>query len=589
MYERTDTLVRNKFREHLLPTMLTTMAMSLASVVDGAIVGRLLGSGALAAIGLAGPVIYCINIIYMLFGVGGMTCASIARGKRELERADALFSASLYAGLGVMLAFLLLMQAFLHPVCTLLAAGDAEMAALTAAYLRPLLFTGPLLLFSSGLALFMRTDGNPKGSARVVIIANAVNLVLDYVLIRFLDAGIMGAGLSTSLGYAAGALVVLPYLFNRKQQRSFRFARPSGMGRHVRDVVRMGLPKGFTHIASFGRTLVLNSLVMSVFGALGMSVMTVLTNVLMLSNICIGGTGDTLLPIVGTLYGERDIYGVKKTVAGARSFLVLACTALVAFFMLFPQAMAGVFGLDSAQGLALLVPALRLFALYIPLYAAVITLQNLYNTTGREKLASSIALLDGFVFVCAFALLLTRISPKLLWLCYACGSAVTLLSILALGVRIRRREKVRGLLLLREDAALRQLWDISIDGTREQAAGLSEKVLRACTAHGIEARLANHIGIAVEEMALAAAHYAHADRPGTIDVMILESGEALLFRFRDDGAPFDPVAFVPDASDGLLTDGIALMRAMADEVSYSHQLGFNTTVLRFDRPKQAGQ
>lgn len=32
-------------------------------------------------------------------------------------------------------------------------------------------------------------------------IANAVNLVLDYVLIRFLDTGIAGAGLSTTLGY----------------------------------------------------------------------------------------------------------------------------------------------------------------------------------------------------------------------------------------------------------------------------------------------------------------------------------------------------------------------------------------------------
>lgn len=586
MYERTDTLVRNKFREHLLPTMLTTMAMSLASVVDGVIVGQLLGSDALAAIGLCAPVIYCINIIYMLFGVGGMTCASIARGKREMERANQLFTVTLITGVGVMVVFLIVMQALLIPVCSLLSAGDAEMAALTAAYLRPLLFTGPLLMFSSGLALFMRADGKPKSSALVVIVANAVNLVLDYVLIRFLNTDIMGAGLSTSLGYAAGVLVVLPYLLSRKQKRSFRFVRPIGMGKHIQDAVRVGLPKGFTHIASFGRAAVLNSLVMAAFGALGMSVMTVLTNVLMLSNIFIGGTGDTLLPIVGTLYGERDIYGVRKTVASARNVLLAACAVLVAFFMIFPQAMAGMFGLNTVEGLGLLTPALRLFSLYIPIYAAVITLQNFYNTTGREKFATAIAILDGFVFVCGFALLLTHWNPDLLWLCFACGSGATLAAILAISTVIRRKERVRGLLLIRgESQQQSQIWDITIQSTQQHAIGLSEKVIQSCRKSGMDALLSNHIGVAIEEMAFATAHYAHGDQPGTIDVMISANEEAVFVRFRDDGTPFDPVGYTPDDTAGLVTDGVALMKTIADDVSYSRQLGFNTTVLRFDREK----
>ena len=82
MYERSGNIIRQKFREYLLPTVLTSMAISMASVVDGVIVGSLLGDTALAAVGLSGPVIFCINLIYMLFGIGGLTCASIAKGKR---------------------------------------------------------------------------------------------------------------------------------------------------------------------------------------------------------------------------------------------------------------------------------------------------------------------------------------------------------------------------------------------------------------------------------------------------------------------------------------------------------------------------
>ena len=92
MYERTGALVQKKFREYLLPTIMTSLAMSLASVIDSVIVGNLLGDTALAALGLSGPVIFCINMIYMLFGIGGVTCASVAKGRREGERANQLFT-----------------------------------------------------------------------------------------------------------------------------------------------------------------------------------------------------------------------------------------------------------------------------------------------------------------------------------------------------------------------------------------------------------------------------------------------------------------------------------------------------------------
>jgi len=153
------------------------------------------------------------------------------------------------------------------------------------------------------------------------------------------------------------------------------------------------------------------------------------------------------------------------------------------------------------------------------------------------------------------------------------------------GAGIRRKEQVKGLLLIRGENCETRVWDITIDGTEKQAVGLSEKVIGACRQYGMDALLSNHIGVAIEEMALATAHYAHGDRPGTIDVMISASDEAVLIRFRDDGTPFDPVGYSPDDADGPVTDGVALLKTMADDVSYSRQLGFNTTVLRFDRPK----
>ena len=585
MYERTGTLIREKFREYLLPSVMTSLAMSLASVVDSMIVGNLLGGEALAAIGLSSPFIFCINLIYMLFGIGGMTSASIARGARKNERSDGIFTVTMMAGTAAMLLYVVIGQVIITPVSNALAAGDGRLAAMTAAYLRPLLFTGPFLMASSGTALFMRVDGKPKASSMVVVIANAVNLLLDYLLIRFLHTGIMGAGLSTTLRYVTGTVLTAPYLCS-PQRRTFHFVKP-GAGL-LREVVGTGLPKGLTQFTSLARSLVLNSLVMARIGAVGMSVMTVLVNVLMICNIFVNGTCDAMLPIAGSLYGERDYYGVRRTAGSARNVLAAACTALTVLFLAFPQTIGTLFGLGTAEELGIFIPALRLFAVYVPMYAAVVTLQNFYNTTGRRSLASVIAVSDGFVFVCLSALLFAYVSPNLMWLCYGAGSACTLLLILLLGARIRRREAVHGLLLLHTDNGQETVWDLTINGTPEQAVGISEKIIAFGRAHGGDEKLMNRVGVAVEEMAMATIHYAHKDDPGSIDILLRLSDEALVLRFRDNGTEFNPVAYRADEEDGVLTDGIQVMLSLVDHADYARQMGFNTTVIRFKRPRQEG-
>ena len=175
-----------------------------------------------------------------------------------------------------------------------------------------------------------------------------------------------------------------------------------------------------------------------------------------------------------------------------------------------------------------------------------------------------------------------------MWLCYGAGSACTLLLILLLGARIRRREAVHGLLLLHTDNGQETVWDLTINGTPEQAVGISEKIIAFGRAHGGDEKLMNRVGVAVEEMAMATIHYAHKDDPGSIDILLRLSDEALVLRFRDNGTEFNPVAYRADEEDGVLTDGIQVMLSLVDHADYARQMGFNTTVIRFKRPRQEG-
>lgn len=208
MQVRTDLLINKKYIEFLLPTLLTSMAISLATVVDGVIVGNLLGSISLAAVGLAGPVIFAINTIMVLFLVGGVTCASIAKGERDTRRADVFFTLSQAMGAALLIVFAALVTAYAQPLSLLFARGDTALAKLNEQYISSIVWTGPFMHITLSNAQFWKLDGKPAAATRIALIANASNLLLDYILIKYCNAGIMGAGISTAIGYLIGTVYI---------------------------------------------------------------------------------------------------------------------------------------------------------------------------------------------------------------------------------------------------------------------------------------------------------------------------------------------------------------------------------------------
>ncbi len=582
MYERTGSLVRYKFKEYLIPSIFTSLAISLASVVDSAIVGNLLGDKALAAVGLSSPIIFCINLLYLLFATGGLTCASIEIGKFNSKKANKYFTITIFAGIVISLLFAIVMQLTMEPVCSLLASGDIETAKLISQYLRPLVFVGIFIMLASGMAMFIKADGKPRMSAAIVLLANFVNLVLDYVLIKYFNTGIMGAGLSTVLGYVVGSIVIIPYILSSK--RLFKFVKiGKDIGKLFLDIVKTGLPKGLIQLTSLGRSIILNGIIMMVAGPIGMAIMTVCQNVNMISNIFIGGTSDALIPIVGTLYGDRDYFGVKKAIKAATVVLSFACVSLLLFFELMPELIGRWFGITATNGVDLLVPAIRLYSLYLPFYCINMLLQNFYATTGRRNIASVISILDGFVFVCGFAFVFAELKENLLWLCFSCSGALTLICILIIGIIVRKKEKVTGILLLKEEKENAIAKEMSLKATKEDVVNISKKVIDFCREQNIDNMTSNRIGVAIEEMAINVCRFGK-NKTSRIDILIRISNEEIRVRLRDNGDAFNPLEYIVE-DDRCITDGIIIAKKLASSVDYMRQLGFNMTILVFDRNK----
>lgn len=138
-YNRNSSLLDNKYREFFIPTVLTAMATSMSIIVDGIIVGNLLGAHALAAVNLVMPVMIIYNTIAVFFGMGAATAISVAKGRREDAYANDVFTVSMVAML-VLGFVLMVLQVFFLDKISLLLTREAALLPLVKDYLRVLIY-----------------------------------------------------------------------------------------------------------------------------------------------------------------------------------------------------------------------------------------------------------------------------------------------------------------------------------------------------------------------------------------------------------------------------------------------------------------
>ena len=577
MYERTGTLLKHKFYEFLIPTVLTTIAAYTGNVINSILVGKLISESALSVTGLAMPIIFIMNAFFMLFAIGGSTYASIANGQRNKDMVNRIFTTTFFTGVIVTLAFSFSMLIFIQPISNMLAKGDIVLAKMIKDFFIPIAFNCPVLLIVMGMAYFVRIDGKPKIAANIVITSNLASLVFAYIFIKYFNWGMTGAGLATVVGYCFGFIMLVPYFMSK--QRALHFIKPSKNDlKLLPRILSIGTPKALLLCLSFLRFLTLNAIIMSTLGMNGMVAMTVCVNSLMLASMFINGTIDTLLPIVGTLFGEKDYKGIYYTMKTGFRFMLIACIIVITLLIAIPKTIAGFFGIQSIEILTIVSLALRTYALSLVLYGINMLLHNFYLTSNRIKLSSLIVILNGFVFVSSFAYILSRFNSNYIWMAFLLSEAATFIVILSIGVYIRKKEAVKGVLLLDQITEIKLL-DLTIPATIESSIGLSEKIMNYCKENNVDATRAMKFGIAVEEMAVNISKYGHRKKIGIIDVLVRITDNELILRIRDDGLPFDPTQYHKKETIDFSISGIEVVKLLAKNIVYSRQLGFNVCIV----------
>lgn len=578
MFERKSYIVSQQFVKFFMPTVLMTMALSMSVVIDGMIVGNILGPDALAAVNLVLPVTLIFNSLYVLFGVGGSTLYSVAQGRREKELARRLYTVSV----GTMLAaaaMVCLTGLFVsRKIAELLTANAPNLTQMVSDYLHVVMLAAPLLILVPGLVYFIRSSGKVQIASTVLITANVVNLLLDLVYIGILKIGIRGAALATGSGYFVGLLIALYGIYRSKELRPALVPAREIPG-VLQEIASTGLPSTINTVLNFFRLTCINMIVMIYLGSDGVTAFSVCTSCLSIVSMFVGGSAQTMGPLLGTLYGEGDANGVRFTVKKAVTITGISTLLLLAVFEMFPAQITRMFGVSDAGQIAIATEALRIYAWSLPVMGILFVAMCVYPVLGFRKLSSMIALLEGFLIVVPLAWLLARIfGPAGIWAAFPLGEICTLFFMFAVTGKLRKKHpQLHGIFLLAK-VPKQKVLDVTMIQEVSQATGLSAEVIRFCRENQVPEITANKVGVALEEMAVNTIEQTGEKRKKSyIDVRVMVEEDAVCISIRDNGPPYHP--FHRESVQGEF-DNISMVLAIAAEARYDNILGMNSSTIK---------
>ena len=331
-----------------LPLTMAQAVQLLYNIVDRIYIGHLEGIGdlALTGLGITFPVIVIIAAFTSLYGTGGATLFSIARGEGDTEEAQGILGNvfALLAGSSVVLFALCF--AFRKQILFLFGASEQSFF-YADQYLRIYLLGTVFSMLATGLNSYINAQGFPKIGMLTTVLGAVINIILDPIFIFGFSMGVQGAALATVISQAVSAVWVLKFLTGKQAIIKLRPRKARISLARTKKILALGLPGFVMQGTNSLVSIVCNNQLQSYGGDLYVGIMTVISSVREMVSLPVMGISFGAQPVLGFNYGAKEYGRVKESIR----FTTVLGTAytVVAWLivMLIPTQLMGIFSEDS--------------------------------------------------------------------------------------------------------------------------------------------------------------------------------------------------------------------------------------------------
>ena len=589
--ERNDSLIKKKIYKYMLTGVMTTIALQLGNVVDAMIVGNLIGSLGNGAVTASTPYVYVLQAAAILLGSGGAVTMAILLGRRDVENAGRTMAFCMLFSILYPLVFSILTPVLIPRYLNFVGA-EGELLDLIRDYATVYSFGMPVLSFVIVMAYLINVDNHPALATYIHITANVVNLVLDYILVKFTPLGMKGAALSTILCYLAAGIIFIPTYFNSEN----RMVKPKVRGvLDNRPIIGNTCKNGFPNLVNLILTVIsvsiINALVLRSLGDGCFSAYSVANNTQLIVQMFLNGVSSVIASVAGVLYGEKDYYGMRKVLGRVLKTSLTIGAVIMFLFLVRPQILTTLYGFDNEALKPELLTGLRIFSLSFAFFILNALSQNYYRTIGQTLLSTVSIFLQYLVIKIPFMLAGLKIFGfKGLFAGIIFSELLSFIILNLLRIILQAMGKVprKGFMAIpeRNDG---EICNFTVTGSDENAVGVSEKIIEYCRGEKIPDDKAKVLGIATEELIANIGRYGYKENEDKfIDVCLSKTDEKYYLRLRDDGIPFDPTAYEAPAHDQYEIRGLELIKKLSVKISYMRVISLNNTIIEISIVENGG-
>ena len=326
------------------PILLGSLFQQLYNTVDTIVVGRFVGTQALAAVGSTSALISLINGFFIGLSTGATVLLSQFYGARNKEgvtqsvhtgMALALLLGVLVMGLGLCLSPTILRLTKTPENCM------AEAILYTRIYFSGSIFS---MVYNMGAGI-LRAMGDSKRPTIFLFLACLTNIFLDLALVVGLDMGIAGAAWATIISQAVSAVLVIWVLLRQKGEARLILRHLRLKKSLIRRILYVGIPAGLQFVTFDLANLLIQSGINS-FGDVTVAAWTAYIKTDALTWQISGAFGVSVTTFVGQNFGAQKYHRIRKSVWTCMAMSVALVGVLSAVVIAFRHTILGIYTAD---------------------------------------------------------------------------------------------------------------------------------------------------------------------------------------------------------------------------------------------------
>lgn len=328
-----------------IPLMLSGILQLLFNAADIVVVGRYVGSNALASVGATSSLINLLTNLFIGLSIGSNVLIARYYGAKNIEATRETLHTSILLSLisGLILAFIGVILA--NPLLSLMGTPD-DVLHLATLYMRIYFLGMPaVMLYNFGSAI-LRGIGDTKRPLYFLTLSGIVNVILNLCFVIIFQMSVAGVALATVISQCLSAGLIVRSLMKQQGACHLELHNLRIHKDKMLKMIEIGLPAGIQGaIFSISNVLIQSSI--NSFGSIAMAGNTAASNIESFIYISMNSIYQTALSFTSQNFGAKKYHRINRILAICLTLVTLIGIVLGWTTLHFGTHLLGIYSSDS--------------------------------------------------------------------------------------------------------------------------------------------------------------------------------------------------------------------------------------------------